>query len=394
MLSSAPSDTREPQNPMVFFTGGTAMRELGRTLAGRTRRTVHIVTTFDSGGSTARLRKAFAMPAVGDLRNRLLALADVEACGQELVRCMDTRLPAEGDAGRLRTLLRSFSSPEHEVWNGIGELQKHTLLHCLTSFLRVMPADFDARQASLGNICMAGKYLSDGRTFSSVLPMFGRLLRVRGQIVPIVEENLHLVARLEDGTMLIGQHLFKELPGPIEEVFLTVYEPGSKNSNPVPCRPRASVPALAKLREAALVCYPMGSFYSSVVANLLVDGIGSCIASLNCPKVFIPNTGHDKELAGHTVEEQLLVLMSVLAQDCKNTKPDRLVSHILVDSRHGLYHGSLDALKKLAESMGICVLDVPIVSPDMARHDASVTADWLMRLASIEQDASRGPHAC
>ena len=88
-----------------------------------------------------------------------------------------------------------------------------------------------------------------------------------------------------------------------------------------------------------------------------------------------------------------MVLMSVLAQDCKNTKPDRLVSHILVDSRHGLYHGSLDALKKLAESMGICVLDVPIVSPDMARHDAAVTADWLMRLASIEQDASRGQHA-
>ena len=370
----------EPR-PLVFFTGGTAMRKLSHTLACRTSKTVHIVTTFDSGGSTARLRKAFAMPAVGDLRNRLLALADVQACGEAIVRCMDTRLPDEGDAETLRQMLSAMSSPDHTVWQGVGELPRHTLLHCLSAFLRAMPADFDARQASLGNICMAGKYLLDGRTLASVLPLYGRLLHVRGQVVPIVEDSFHLAARLEDGTILVGQHLFKDLSCPIEDIFLTVYEPGRKNNEPVPCRPRASSAALAKLREASLVCYPMGSFYSSVLANLLADGVGSCVAGLACPKVFIPNTGSDRELAGHSVEKQLLVLLSVLASDCRSTKPSHLVSHILVDSRHGAYQGSLSELRSLAKTMDIEVLDVPIVRADQTGHDAAAAADVLMQLA-------------
>ena len=61
---------------LIFFTGGTALREVSRELARHTPDTVHLLTTFDSGGSSAALRRAFAMPAVGDLRNRLLALAD------------------------------------------------------------------------------------------------------------------------------------------------------------------------------------------------------------------------------------------------------------------------------------------------------------------------------
>ena len=60
---------------LVFFTGGTALRDLSRQLIHYTHNSVHLVTPFDSGGSSAALRRSFAMPAVGDIRNRLLALA-------------------------------------------------------------------------------------------------------------------------------------------------------------------------------------------------------------------------------------------------------------------------------------------------------------------------------
>ena len=46
---------------LVFFTGGTALRDLSRELIRYTHNSVHLVTPFDSGGSSATLRRAFAM---------------------------------------------------------------------------------------------------------------------------------------------------------------------------------------------------------------------------------------------------------------------------------------------------------------------------------------------
>lgn len=321
------------------------------------------------------------MPAIGDLRNRLLALADVATCGEAIVRCLETRLPADGNAHELRQLLISMADPEHQVWEGVAPLPAKTLQDCLHAFLRAMPADFDARQASLGNVCMAGKYLLESRSLGSVLPLFGRLLHVRGRVVPIVEESLHLAARLEDGTLLVGQHLFKYLQSPVRDIFLTVYEPGRGSETPVPCRPRASAGALARLREASLVCYPMGSFFSSVLANLLADGIGHCVSTLACPKIFIPNTGRDTELLGCSVVEQLRNLVRTLQKDAPGAKPAGLVSHILVDKVRGVYQGRLSELEQTAVNMGITVLDAPVVRAGGLRHDAGQTAHCLISLA-------------
>jgi 2-phospho-L-lactate transferase/gluconeogenesis factor (CofD/UPF0052 family) len=48
------------------------------------------------------------------------------------------------------------------------------------------------------------------------------------------------------------------------------------------------------IREAELICYPMGSFYSSLIANLLPKGVGKAVSRNPCPKVFIPNTANVK----------------------------------------------------------------------------------------------------
>jgi len=60
----------------LFFSGGSALRGLSRELVERRVTSRHIVTPFDAGGSSAELRRVLRMPAVGDLRNRLLSLAD------------------------------------------------------------------------------------------------------------------------------------------------------------------------------------------------------------------------------------------------------------------------------------------------------------------------------
>lgn len=385
MNSSALALLRE--HPLIFFTGGTALRELSRCFAARGCHTTHLVTTFDSGGSTARLRAAFAMPAVGDLRNRLVALADTKACGLPLVRCLETRLPKDGDPEVLRNDLRAIARTDHTVWQGMGSATALCLQSCLDTFLSAMPENFDAREASLGNICMAGKYLQEHRSLSAVMGLFSRLLHIQGEVLPIVEESLHLAARLRDGTLLVGQHHFKDLASPIVRFFLTVSEPDRAErgtATPVACRPRAATPALARLREAGLVCYPMGSFFSSVLANLLAEGTGHIIADLSCPKVFIPNTGTDRELLGQSLTDQLGMLIDTLRKDAPGARARDLVSHVLIDTKNGQYAGDLPALRLWAENLGVELLDCDIVEAHGCAHDPHRTAHALLRLLGME----------
>lgn len=87
-----------PLGPRLVFTGGTALRDLSRQLIHYTHNSVHLVTPFDSGGSSAALRRSFAMPAVGDIRNRLLALADSAVVPAAVMAFCASRLPDKCEA--------------------------------------------------------------------------------------------------------------------------------------------------------------------------------------------------------------------------------------------------------------------------------------------------------
>ena len=107
---------------LVFFTGGTALRDLSRQLTRHTHNSVHLVTPFDSGGSSAALRRAFAMPAVGDIRNRLLALADSALAPAAVLDFCASRLPDAADgqtsAASLRQCLRDMGRAGHAGYVG------------------------------------------------------------------------------------------------------------------------------------------------------------------------------------------------------------------------------------------------------------------------------------
>ena len=78
------------------------------------------------------------------------------------------------------------------------------------------------------------------------------------------------------------------------------------------------------IASAELICYPMGSFFTSVLANLLPEGICAAIAANDCPKIYIPNTGVDPELTGITVEASVRKLIEQLQKptdaDVENTR--------------------------------------------------------------------------
>ena len=99
---------------ILFFSGGTALAPVAAELSRHTRNAVHVITTFDSGGSSAELRRAFDMPAVGDIRARIMALADRSLEGNpeivELLGC--PRMPGRKPS----TVSWRLSHPERIRW--------------------------------------------------------------------------------------------------------------------------------------------------------------------------------------------------------------------------------------------------------------------------------------
>jgi len=137
--------------------------------------------------------------------------------------------------------------------------------------------------------------------------------------------------------------------------------------------PDRFVPAPAQLRKknrdlirnADLLCYPPGSFYTSLIANLLPDGVSKAIASNDCPKVYIPNLGHDPEQTGMTMDASIQTLLRYLrAHADVEHDAERFLSFVMIDSSHGSYPERASA--ELLGELGIQLIETKLVS----RHSA------------------------
>lgn len=319
---------------MLFFSGGSALNETARALKSFTHNSTHLITPFDSGGSSQVLREAFDMPAVGDLRSRLMALADETVLGQpDIFRLFSHRLPRDQQNSDLKSEYDDLLTGKHALMQAISQPMRNLILTQLSAFEDLRPKDFDFRHASVGNLILAGGYFSYGRALEPVLFLMSKMVAVQGTVRAIVDANLQIAAELSDGTLMVGQRQIsgKEtapLSQPIKRLHL--YSNGqiiSPEECPLPKRNR-------KLIESTdLICYAPGSFYSSVVANLLPKGVGQAVANRDVPKIYVPSLGADPECVGMTLCDQVGALLNVLRADAGETCPsDHLISCVLCDS--------------------------------------------------------------
>lgn len=189
-------------------------------------------------------------------------------------------------------------------------------------------------------------------------------MQVRGIVRPVINKDLHLVAETENGEVIVGQHLLtgKEA-SPISSKIKRLYI-STEKENPSP----ASISIRNKMKQliskAELICYPMGSFYSSLIANLLPKGVGTAISQNPCLKVYIPNTGnHDPEEYGLDLEEQIHLLIKYLRDDDpENILPKDVLNFVIIDKKNGNYIGKAD--EKALNKIGIKIIDTPLVSPE------------------------------
>ena len=212
---------------IVTIGGGTGLSTMLRGLKHYTANITAIVTVADDGGSSGRLRRELGVLPPGDFRNCIVALADAEPLMGKLF--------------------------QYRFGQGSG-LDGH----------------------SFGNLFIVAMSGITGN-FETAIREAGRVLAVRGQILPSTLENVTLCAQLSDEAYVEGESKISEASLPIKRVYLQ------------PERPAAYPDAVKAILEADLVVVGPGSLYTSILPNLLVGGIAKALASTDAFRVYACN---------------------------------------------------------------------------------------------------------
>ncbi|WP_323784868.1 GAK system CofD-like protein [Thalassovita sp.] len=364
---------------MLFFSGGSALNEIAQVLKLYTHNSIHLITPFDSGGSSQVLRDAFGMPAVGDLRSRLMALADESVLGQpDIFRLFSYRLPARASAAELSAEFTELLDGCHRLMKAISQPMRSLILSQIKVFAAQCPTDFDFAGASVGNLILAGGYLANDRALEPVLFLMSKMVAVQGTVRAIVDQNLDIGAVLSDGSMVPTQRLMtgKEvapITAPIRELFLS--QNGARLSRDDVVLPKRNRKLIG---QADLICYPPGSLYSSVIANLLPKHTGRSIAQRRVPKVYLPSLGSDPECPGMSLTDQVAAILAALRADAGADCPVAdLISVVLCDG------DSFDAAEtaQLKARFGLPLVALPLKKADNPqRYDPVKVCEALLSL--------------
>lgn len=372
----------DPQNGprILFFSGGTALRRASSELVRHTWNSVHIVTPFDSGGSSAVLRREFSMPAVGDARNRLLALADTDDPAiAPVADFLGYRLPKEEEASALRREIDAMVRGKHSAMTELPKTAATAIRSCLSDFLDACSPSFDFRNASVGNLVLTALFLRNERRSAPAIDEFATLVRARGTVRLVLDEPLDLMAEYADGKTVVGQHRItgKEVEPVKSRVERIRFVRGTQNV------PRSEVRIDEQIRrlisDADLICYPVGSFYTSIVANLLPAGVADAVAANGCPKVFVPNLGLDPELFNTSLSDQVSAIIGFLRRGAIVKAGGSYLDAVLIDSGDAHYPGDVDDV--FFEKLGLEILRTPLLDGKRGLADPAGLVRALLALS-------------
>uniref|UniRef100_A0A7S4M706 Gluconeogenesis factor n=1 Tax=Odontella aurita TaxID=265563 RepID=A0A7S4M706_9STRA len=346
---------------ILFFSGGSAIRGLSIVLKSYTHNSIHLITPFDSGGSSAEIRKHLDMLSVGDLRNRLTALSDDTSLGNPAVVALFSFRLNKCDVNVAKSEFGSILSGKHDLVANVSMPMRSILISHLRWFASRMPYNFDLCGASIGNLIITGCFLEHDRDIVTAIFLIWTLLGVRGCVRPLTGANLHIRTLYEDGTEEVGQHKIGKaemgLHGKIVKIdFVESLETSERQEAHDCVIDTVSADLVA---SADLIVYPCGSFFGSLLVNICVQGAGKAIAARNCPKIYIPNTDIDPEMYGYSIAECAGLIVEMVRVDAGNVPVSSIIQYILVDTQNCEYCVPIEEEK--ITMMGIQLIDVVLV---------------------------------
>lgn len=204
-----------------------------------------IVTVADDGGSTGRLREDFDVPAMGDVRNVLLALAGSESILNEMIN------------HRFETSHQS-------------DLSGHSLGNLILTAMTQITGDFSKAIASLSEI-----------------------LNVEGVVIPSSPVGTTLVAEMKDGTIVRGESHIPKYQNHIKKVYYDDYVIANQT-------------AIKAIEEADIIVFGVGSVYTSILPNVIIPEIKNVLQNTTAKKVYYCNAmTQPGETDGFSVEDHV-----------------------------------------------------------------------------------------
>jgi len=332
---------------IVAFTGGTGFRDINISLAKKTQNITRIVPIWDNGGSSKVLRKCFDIMPVGDIRHALMTQAHGEGRVGSIVKLFNWRLSDSGDNKKLLLELESFVNNQHPLMLSLEQSLGYVIVNYLKHFYEYLPCSdngrvMDLRNGSIGNFVLVGSYLAHNKDINTAIYVFRQLCSIDGNVWPISSANdLHINAHLEDGQILIGQSTTTKTDRStsnqrIKNISFSKSEQNQQhNSASIPAQVNPMV--LDALHKAEVIVFGPGSFFTSVLPHVKVEGVADTIAKLDATKIFIGNLVEDNECHGYTLEEIIDIFLTTCNQHAKIKRPNnRYLTHIIVHSSHSM----------------------------------------------------------
>lgn len=211
---------------VVVLGGGTGLSNLIRCLKVYPVDITAIVSVCDDGKSTGILREEFNIPAVGDIRRVLVSMSETEPLVMDLFNY------------RFKTT---------------SDLNGHTVGNLLLT----------AMTEITGN-------LSDG------IEALSKVLNLKGKVVPLTEDNVVLMGKMKDGSIIEGEHNITKDKQSIQSVFYKDKATPTKE-------------AIKAIKEADLIILSMGSLFTSIIPNLICEEIIDAIDESKAKLMYVCN---------------------------------------------------------------------------------------------------------
>lgn len=327
MSAMLPSRQMWAQGPhIVAIGGGTGLSTMLRGLKKYTKNLTAIVTVSDDGGGSGMLRRDIGMLPPGDIRHCMESLANTEPVMQQL-------------------LTYRFES---------GTLRGQCFGNLLLAALNGVTGSFDEAVRSMGQV-----------------------LAISGTVIPVTTTDVRLTATFENGAYVVGEsNIFgfkKQQDCRIDHVEL------------LPAHPKALPDALDAIAAADLILLGPGSLYTSIIPNLLVDGVAEAIAASDAQKIYVCNImTQDGETEGYTAADHLEALQrhgreGIVDLCLANNAP---IPRALA-ARYSEEDAELMRIDRARiADLGIALAEYPLLSAEggYARHDPALLAQAVMEL--------------
>lgn len=246
---------------VVVLGGGTGMSTLLRGLKQFPLNITAVVSVCDDGKSTGRLREEFNIVAVGDIRRVLVSLSETEPLVKDLLNY------------RFKTT---------------SDLNGHTVGNLLLTALTDIS----------GN-------MSDG------IEALGKVLNLKGNVLPLTEDNVILMGKMSDGTIIEGEHNITKSDKIVEDVYYKE-------------EPVVNPLVIKAIEDCDLIILSMGSLYTSIIPNLICKGVIKTLEKSNKEIMYVCNMVTQP---GETDEFRVSDHINILNRYLGNRKIDVVVAN-------------------------------------------------------------------